>query len=307
MEGTALALPSGPVTNLGQYIQAVERYPILSADEEKELVHRLRCDNDLEAAWQLVSSHLRYVVRIARGYTGYGLPQEDLIQEGNVGLMKAVRRFDPAYGVRLVAYAAYWIRAEIHDFIQKNWRIVRLGTTRAKRKLFYKLRSAKKRLAWLNKAEAEEVASELGVDPEDVVDMEAQLYLHDMPFDGDVTSDDAAARAPAATIQDNRFDPETLLEETEYFEQASNALRDALDMLDDRSRDIIRNRWLTDSDNKLTLTQLGERYDICAERVRQIETAAIQQVREFVESRLDQGCGTARLPRLESTLTRIRT
>jgi RNA polymerase sigma-32 factor len=303
MESMVLTLPTGPITNLGQYVHAVERYPLIGADEERRLAHRLRRDDDLEAAWRLVSSHLRYVVRIARGYAGYGLPQEDLIQEGNVGLMKAVKRFDPSYGVRLVVYAAYWIRAEIHDFIQKNWRIVRLGTTKAKRKLFYKLRAAKKRLEWLNKAEAEEVASELDVNADDVVDMEAKLYLPDMPFDGAMTSDDATA--PALYLQDNRFDPEALLEETECFDQASSALREALEMLDDRSRDIVEGRWLIDGDKKRTLTQLGRKYGISAERVRQIEATAIKQVREFVVSKLGPECGTARLPRLESALTGI--
>ncbi len=175
MNSAAIGLPTGPVTNLGQYIQTVESYPHLSADEERELANRYRRENDLQAAWHLVSSHLRYVVRIARGYSGYGLPQEDLIQEGNIGLMRAVKRFDPAYGARLVTYATYWIRAQIHEFIQRNWRIVRLGTTKAKRKLFYKLRSTKQRLEWLSKSEAEKVATELDVDTDDVLDMEAKL------------------------------------------------------------------------------------------------------------------------------------
>ena len=302
MTCTALSLPTGPLANLNGYVQAVERYPLLSAEEERELAERLRRDDDLEAAWRLVRSHLRFVVRIARGYAGYGLPQEDLIQEGNVGLMKAVRRFDPSYGVRLMAYAAYWIRAEIHDFIQRNWRIVRLGASKAKRKLFYKLRSAKKRLEWLSKAETKKLAADLEVDPEDIVDMEAKLYLPDVPFDG--TPGDENASAPALVLQDNRFDPEALLEGFEYFDQASTALTDALETLDDRSRDIIESRWLKDDEEKLTLTELGQRHEVSAERVRQIEAAAISQIRDFVVSRLGADCETARLPRLECTLAR---
>jgi RNA polymerase sigma-32 factor len=288
-----IALPS-PAANFQQYTQLIHSFPILDADEERSLAERLQRDNDIDAAWRLVSSHLRYVVHIARGYAGYGLPQEDLIQEGNIGLMKAVRRFDPSRGVRLLAYAAYWIRAHIHDFILRNWRIVKVTTTKAKRKLFYKLRSAKKRLDWVNQEEAQDIADRLEVSPEDVVDMEAKLYLPDESFDlpADAASDEYWA--PAACLADEHFEPETLVSETELLEMASSALRTALSTLDSRSREIIERRWLADHGEKVTLQELGDRFGVSAERIRQLEANAIKRLRELLVPRLGfEGAGEA--------------
>ena len=288
-----IALPS-PAANFQQYTQLIHSFPILDADEERSLAERLQRDNDIDAAWRLVSSHLRYVVHIARGYAGYGLPQEDLIQEGNIGLMKAVRRFDPSRGVRLLAYAAYWIRAHIHDFILRNWRIVKVTTTKAKRKLFYKLRSAKKRLDWVNQEEAQDIADRLEVSPEDVVDMEAKLYLPDESFDlpADAASDEYWA--PAAYLADEHFEPETLVSETELLEMASSALRTALSTLDSRSREIIERRWLADHGEKVTLQELGDRFGVSAERIRQLEANAIKRLRELLVPRLGfEGAGEA--------------
>lgn len=268
--------------NLGQYTQLVESFPRLEADEERTLAERLRRDNDLDAARRLTTSHLRYVLYISRGYSGYGLPQEDLLQEGNIGLMKAVRRFDPNRGVRLAVYAAYWIRAHIHDFILKNWRIVRAVTTKSKRKLFYKLRGAKQRLDWLNRAEADEIAEALEVSSDDVIDMEGQLYRKDEGFDAPIDGDHNEAWSPSSYLEGPEPPPETALAESEFLGTASEALRDALDALDWRSRDIIQSRWLADEDARLTLKALGERYDISAERVRQLECAAIKHLREEI-------------------------
>jgi RNA polymerase sigma-32 factor len=279
-------IPSLPVANLQQYTQLVERIPRLDDTEERELAERLRRHNDLDAARRLITSHLRYVVWIANRYRGYGLPQEDLIQEGNIGLMKAVRRFDPSRGVRLIAYAAYWIRAQIHDFILRNWRIVKVATTKAKRKLFYKLRSAKQRLEWLDKSEASQIAGALKVAPEDVVEMEAKLYLHDEPFDSHEDDTDDDVRAPAAYLADCRFEPQAVITETDFVDRAVDALDGALSKLDPRSRDIIESRWLADDGAVLTLHDLGRRYNISAERVRQLERAAINRLRRLVAPRV---------------------
>lgn len=260
------------------YIQAVNRIPVLSFDEEQSLARSYRDAADLDAARQLVLAHLRFVVHVARGYSGYGLPLADLIQEGNVGLMKAVKRFDPDVKVRLVSFAVHWIRAEIHEFVLRNWRIVKVATTKAQRKLFFNLRSAKQRLGWLNYDEVNTVARDLGVKPETVLEMESRLSGHDISYDPQPDDDDEdVARSPSAYLQDARLDPAQLHEEGDWQLHQSEALADALAELDDRSRDIIEERWL--SDQRTTLQVLADRYQVSAERVRQLEKAALCKLR----------------------------
>ncbi len=268
-----------PVSDLNGYIQAVNRIPVLSQEEETALARKYRTENDLAAAQQLVLSHLRFVVHIARGYMGYGLPLADLIQEGNVGLMKAVKRFDPDVGVRLVSFAVHWIRAEIHEFILRNWRIVKVATTKAQRKLFFNLRGAKKRLGWLNNAEVEAVAADLGVQPETVREMESRLSGQDVTFDPlvDESDEDARALAPVAYLQDTSHDPAREVEAEDEQEQGLNALHRALERLDDRSRDIIQRRWL--AEKKATLQELADEYGVSAERIRQIEKNAMKKMK----------------------------
>ena len=266
-----------PTGSLEAYVSSVFRLPMLSAEEEREHARNLRKNNDLEAARALVLSHLRFVVRIARGYSGYGLPQQDLIQEGTVGLMKAVRRFDPEMGVRLVSFAVHWIRAEIHEYILRNWRIVKVATTKAQRKLFFNLRSAKKRLGWLSHKEVEDVARDLGVKPETVLEMEARLSGHDVAYDGATDSDEETAMAPAAYLADHRYEPQRQLEAEDSETDRRERLHDALETLDDCSRDILQARWL--GDNKATLQDLADRYGVSAERIRQIEKQAIGRLR----------------------------
>jgi RNA polymerase sigma-32 factor len=287
MQKMALTALPTPLSNLHRYITLVERFPRLDEDKEQELARRFQRDNDLDAAWELVTSHLRYVVQIARGYSGYGLPQEDLIQEGNIGLMTAVKRFNQKRGVRLVAYAAYWIRAQIHDFILKNWRIVKVATTKAKRKLFYKLRRAKRRCEWLSRDEANDIAQTLDVSPEDVIDMEASLYASDESFDGPADATTEVSWSPAAYLEDYTFEPESVVSETQFFDTTSAVLQEVLCTLDARSRDIVECRWLADDDVKITLQELANRYQISAERVRQLEFAAIKHLREVMIPRLD--------------------
>jgi RNA polymerase sigma-32 factor len=271
---------SAPVGNLESYIQVVNRMPMLSAEEEQELAQRLWLRNDLEAAQRLIVAHLRFVVHIARGYLGYGLPLADLVQEGNIGLMKAVKRFDPAHGVRLVSFAVHWIRAEIHEFILRNWRIVKVATTKAQRKLFFKLRGSKKRLGWLNHEEVNTVARELGVSAENVLEMESRLNGYDVSFDplpeadGD---DDVENFAPSAYLRDEQANPAEALERDDWDEQAVNQLGEALDRLDPRSRDIVQRRWLSDA--KPTLHQLAAEYKVSAERIRQLENSAMKKLR----------------------------
>ena len=276
----ALAIPMTlPTGNMDAYISAAFQLPILSAEEEHELAVRLREHQDLEAARTLVMSHLRFVVRIARGYSGYGLPQHDLVQEGTVGLMKAVRRFDPDMGVRLVSFAVHWIKAEIHEYILRNWRIVKVATTKAQRKLFFNLRSAKKRLGWFSRQEIEEVAEDLGVKPETVIEMESRLSNYDVAFDGsDNDDDDVPSIAPVAYLPDLRNEPSRILEQADTAETQRDALYAALDALDARSRDILQRRWLND-EKKATLHDLAEEYGVSAERIRQIESAAMKKLR----------------------------
>ena len=281
---TALQLPSNslPIGSLDAYRQAVFSLPMLSAEEERELAERYRNENDLDAAWQLVTAHLRFVVRIARGYDGYGLPQADLIQEGNVGLMKAVKRFDPNVGVRLVSFAVHWVKAEIHEFILRNWRIVKVATTKAQRKLFFNLRSSRKRLGWMNRAEVEEVAADLGVEPRVVMEMEQRLSAHDASFDPLIEHDSENDRpAPAGYLEDRRFEPSIQAEDDDWEAHSEAKLADALEGLDDRSRSIIARRWL--AERKMTLQELADEYGVSAERIRQLEKNALKKLRKLID------------------------
>jgi len=269
-----------PVDSLESYIQAVSQVPMLSAEEEQDLARRLQLRNDLEAAQRLIVAHLRFVVHIARGYLGYGLPLGDLIQEGNIGLMKAVKRFDPAHGVRLVSFAVHWIRAEIHEFILRNWRIVKVATTKAQRKLFFKLRGSKKRLGWLNNEEVNTVARELGVSPDNVLEMESRLSGHDVSFDPVPEADgndEIESYAPSAYLRDEQADPSETLEREDWEDQTVSRLGAALERLDPRSRDIMQRRWL--NDDKPTLHELAAEYQVSAERIRQLETNAMKKLR----------------------------
>jgi RNA polymerase sigma-32 factor len=268
---------AGPQGSLDAYLATIGQIPVLDADEERALAERLNADNDLDAARALVLSHLRFVVHVARGYSGYGLPLGDLIQEGNIGLMKAVRRFDPAQNVRLISFAVHWIRAEIHEFILRNWRIVKVATTKAQRKLFFNLRKAKKRLGWLNHAEVEAVASDLGVTPENVLEMEARLSAHDAPFDPLGSDDDDAPPAPVAYLADQRADPAMQLEALDSADHGKRQLTAALATLDPRSRDIVERRWLVEP--KATLKDLAEVHGVSLERIRQLEKNALTRLR----------------------------
>ncbi|MBT8088623.1 MAG: RNA polymerase sigma factor RpoH [Gammaproteobacteria bacterium] len=268
---------AGPVGSLDAYIQAVGTIPVLSKDDEQALATRFREEEDLEAARDLVMAHLRFVVHIAKSYTGYGLPLNDLIQEGNVGLMKAVKRFDPSYDVRLVSFAVHWIRAEIHEFVLKNWRIVKVATTKAQRKLFFNLRRAKKSLAWLSADETAAVANDLGVSEKEVTEMEKRLHSRDAIFDPTPDADDDRNFTPAAYLPSPDADPATLVETADWNTDATNRMASALKILDDRSRRIVEQRWL--SEKKMTLHELAAEYGISAERIRQLETNAIKKLR----------------------------
>jgi RNA polymerase sigma-32 factor len=274
-----LALASLPTGSIDAYISAAYQIPMLSAEEERDLAKRLQLHNDLEAARTLVLSHLRFVVRIARGYSGYGLPLPDLIQEGSIGLMKAVRRFDPEVGVRLVSFAVHWIRAEMHEFILRNWRIVKVATTKAQRKLFFNLRSSKKRLGWFSKEEVQDVAEVLGVKPETVLEMEARLANHDMAYDApdQEDGDHATFAAPANFLQDLRMDPASQLEREDSANDERQRLYAALAELDERSRIILQARWL--GEKKSTLHELAEQFGVSAERIRQLEKNAMNKLK----------------------------
>ena len=270
--------PALPAGSIEAYIHAVNEIPVISAEEEQALARRLQELNDLDAARQLVMSHLRFVVRVARGYRGYGLPQADLVQEGNIGLMKAVKRFDPEMGVRLVSFAVHWIRAEIHEFILRNWRIVKVATTKAQRKLFFNLRSSKKRLGWMNQDEVNAVARDLGVSAADVMEMEKRLNARDAPYDGPVEQDpENEAFIPAGYLADSRASPEEQLAVEQTDRADRQKLAAALLTLDDRSREIIRQRWL--NEDKSTLHTLAEEFGVSAERIRQLEANAMKKLR----------------------------
>jgi RNA polymerase sigma-32 factor len=270
-------LPVGPTGSLDSYIQTVREIPVLSREEEQELARRFRQDNDLDAARRLIYSQLRFVVHIARGYNGYGLPLGDLIQEGNLGLMKAVKRFDPDVGVRLVSFAVHWIRAEIHEFVLKNWRLVKIATTKAQRKLFFNLRRAKKYLGWLSHAETEAIANDLGVSAREVTEMEKRLAGTDMAFDPVPGEDEERAFSPAQYLPSPSPDPAEIIEADDWQDQASNRLQSALANLDERSREILQARWL--AEKKQTLQSLAQRFNISAERIRQLEQRAIGALR----------------------------
>ena len=271
-----LSLPS-TAGSLESYMDAVNRIPLLQAEEEQELARRYREEGDLAAARQLVLAHLRFVVRVARGYSGYGLAQSDLIQEGNIGLMKAVKRFDPTVGVRLVSFAVHWIKAEMHEFILRNWRIVKVATTKAQRKLFFNLRSARKALGWMGAGEVDALAKEFGVENRDVLTMEQRLNAHDVSFDVNPDSEEEQF-VPAAYLVDQRFEPTEVLQREEADDNRSDNLQSALARLDERSRDIVTSRWLVEP--KLTLHDLAGRYGVSAERIRQLEKNAFSALKK---------------------------
>jgi RNA polymerase sigma-32 factor len=273
-----------PGRDLDAYVQTVSAFPILTPEDEKALAERFYYDNDLEAARELVLCHLRFVVHLARSYRGYGLSQADLIQEGNVGLMKAVKRFNPEVGVRLVSFAVHWIKAEMHEFILRNWRIVKVATTKAQRKLFFNLRSSKKRLAWLTREETKVMADELGVSEQEVARMEGRMSASDMAFDGYGVDDETTPGvAPVHYLELEGANPEELVAEQDWHDDSSQKLAAGLEALDERSRDILQARWLTE--DKATLHELAEKYGVSAERIRQIEKNAIKKLKSaFVEA-----------------------
>ena len=283
----AVAIPNSavlnmaPGANLSAYIQAVGGIAVLSAERERELAERLYYDECVDSARELVLAHLRFVVHIARSYSGYGLAEADLIQEGNVGLMKAVKRFDPNKGVRLVSFAVHWIKAEMHEYILRNWRIVKVATTKAQRKLFFNLRSQKKSLGWLSAEETRAIAADLGVDESEVTRMEGRLSGRDVAFDAPVDSDDEESwQAPQYFLTDGQMDPGQLVEAEDFAEDNAAKLQMALADLDDRSRDILERRWLLD--DKSTLHELAEEYQVSAERIRQLEANALKKMRAAI-------------------------
>lgn len=280
-QNTPVPVMGLPVGSLDAYIARANQIPLLTDEQEKELAHRLQQDGDLEAAREMVMAHLRYVVRVARGYTGYGLPLGDLIQEGNVGLMKAVKRFDPSFGVRLVSFAVHWIKAEIHEYILRNWRIVKVATTKAQRKLFFNLRRMKKRLGWFTQAEVVAVAKDLGVTCKDVLAMEERLNAMDDAFDGYVSDDDERMLPPSQRLEAQNSDPAELVIAEDATRNNNEALINAMRELDGRSQDILKQRWL--SEKKATLHDLADKYDVSAERIRQLEQNAMKKIRRILE------------------------
>ena len=280
MSNQLQAIPSlAPGANINTYMQTVGSFDILTAEREQELARDLAYNGNLAAARELVLSHLRFVVHIAKSYNGYGLGLGDLIQEGNVGLMKAVKRFDPEKGVRLVSFAVHWIKAEIHEYILKNWRIVKVATTKAQRKLFFNLRGAKKQLGWLSNQEAEAIAEDLGVSAKDVRQMEGRLSSYDVGFDAPVDADDErASQAPAFYLEDHSSDPAQAVEQNQWQSSQFEYLHDAITLLDERSRDILQQRWLTD-EKKATLHELADQYGVSAERIRQLEKNAMKKLK----------------------------
>ena len=268
---------AGPVGSVDAYVDRVSRIPVLDREAERALAVRFRDEGDLEAARKLVLAHLRFVVHIARGYRGYGLPFGDLIQEGNVGLMKAVKRFDPSLNVRLVSFAVHWIRAEIHEYVLRNWRLVKIATTKAQRKLFFNLRRMKKNLTWLSAEETAAVARDLGVTPGEVTEMEKRLAAHDMAFDPSPDADEEETYSPAAYLPAPDADPAEQVEDAEWESDSSLRLRTALERLDERSRDILERRWMRE--DKATLHELAGQYGVSAERIRQIEANALGKLR----------------------------
>ena len=277
MVANNLPIPSA-LGSLDAYIGAVHQIPVLTVDEEQGLARRFRDGEDLDAARELVHSHLRFVVHVARGYNGYGLQLGDLIQEGNIGLMKAVKRFDPEMGVRLVSFAVHWIRAEMHEFILKNWRIVKVATTKAQRKLFFNLRKSKTRLGWMNDAEVTAVAADLNVSKREVLEMESRLSGRDIGFDAPADDDDHAPPSPGAYLMTQDEDPSQAYERADSEGNQLELLREGMAGLDERSRDIVMRRWL-DDDSKVTLQELADEYGVSAERIRQIEANALKKMK----------------------------
>ena len=272
---------AGPLGSFDAYVDTVSRIPVLSREDEFALASRFRGDNDLEAARQLVLSHLRFVVHIARGYAGYGLPVGDLVQEGNIGLMKAVKRFDPAIGVRLVSFAVHWIRAEIHEYVLRNWRLVKIATTKAQRKLFFNLRKRKKHLGWLSREETDAVARDLKVSTQEVTEMERRLASRDLSFDPAPDADEETeSYSPSAYLTAPNSDPALEVERAEWDDDVSERVADALASLDARSQRILRARWM--GEQKATLHELAEEYGVSAERIRQIEANAIRKLKKLV-------------------------
>jgi len=272
-----------PGADLQAYINSVHSIGVLTPEEEKKLAEDLYYRNDLDAARKLVLAHLRFVIYIAKSYSGYGLSEADLIQEGNIGLMKAIRKFNPEMGVRLVSFAVHWVKAEIHEYVLKNWKIVKIATTKAQRKLFFNLRGKKKGLEWFTEEEIEQVAQDLGVKPSEVREMEKRLGGLDMSFDPlSESDDDEASFAPSQYLQDEDADPADIFEKESLTEESTSQLYEAINQLDDRSRDILQDRWL--ADEKLTLHDLAEKYEISAERVRQIEKNAMKKVKQSIAS-----------------------
>ena len=270
----------GPIGSFDTYLERISRLPVLTRERERELAERFRRHNDLDAARELVLSHLRFVVHIARGYSGYGLPLSDLVQEGNIGLMKAVKRFDPTVGVRLVSFAVHWIRAEIHEYVLRNWRLVKVATTKAQRKLFFNLRRLKKNLAWLSPEETKAVARDLGVSPAEVTEMERRLSARDVAFEVASDGDDEDSYGPSAYLPAPDADPAEQVEREEWASTSSEQLSAALQSLDDRSRTILQRRWI--NEDKATLHELADEYGVSAERIRQIEAGAINRLRALL-------------------------
>lgn len=278
----ANTLPS-TAEGLDAYISAIADIPTLSAEEERELAHRFIQHEDLHAAQSLILSHLKFVVHIAKSYTGYGLPLIDLVQEGNVGLMKAVKRFDPSFNVRLISFAVYWIKSEIHNFVIQNWRIVKVATTKAQRKLFFNLRSSKEHIGWLSKKEAKEIAKELNVSLEEVKRMEMRLFSNDLAFDLPQSGADEEGYTPSDWLSDEGKDPSMIVEANDNAEHTQEKLLAALETLDERSKDIIVQRWMRDEDEvRPTLTDLAEKYSVSAERIRQIENQAMSRMKSLL-------------------------
>jgi alternative sigma factor RpoH len=278
---TELAL-TGPIGSFDAYVDVVSRIPVLSREDEQELARRYHGDGDLDAARQLVMSHLRFVLHIARGYSGYGLPLGDLVQEGNVGLMKAVKRFDPTVGVRLVSFAVHWIRAEIHEYVLRNWRLVKVATTKAQRKLFFNLRKYKRNLGWLSAEETRAVARDLGVSEQDVTEMERRLSSRDVSYDPapEAEDDENASYSPAAYLPAADADPAIAVENAEWDDDVSDRVAFAMTQLDDRSRAIVQARWMNEP--KATLHDLADQFGVSAERIRQIEANAIKKLKKLV-------------------------
>ncbi|MFK7862216.1 MAG: RNA polymerase sigma factor RpoH [Granulosicoccus sp.] len=277
MNNNAMAIPV-IADDLNSYMSKIANIDLLTVEQEQDLARRLRDNEDLDAARQLVMSQLRFVVHIARTYKGYGLPMADLIQEGNIGLMKAVKRFDPDVGVRLISFAVHWIRAEIHEFVIKNWRIVKVATTKSQRKLFFKLRSAKKQLNWFSQDEVAAVAEDLGVDEKVVIEMESRMHGHDSAFDAPLgSSEDRISLAPSDTLYQEQDDPSMILEREDGRSNSHDGLAAGMDILDDRSRAILQRRWL--EEEKSTLHELADEYGVSAERIRQIEKAAMKKIK----------------------------